>query len=502
MSVITSDALASSRLDRRGFLRAAAGGLAAAPLATGTAALAQREAAPARNWEVKNLVFIVADTFRADHLGCYGSEHVKTPNLDRLANEGVLFANCYADGLPTIPARRVYHTGRSIVPMRVHGGWIPLTGERKTMAQVLGGKGFTTGFIVDTYHHFKPGMNFHQGFSSWQWIRGQETDPYRSGPRDKFDPAQHIPTHLRNDNYDRNMRQYFLNTLDRKSEKDCFCARSFRAGLEWLEQNAAAQRFMLFIDTFDPHEPWDAPRRYQKMYHDDYPFERYLFGYGVRNQDIRPEDLPAIRGLYAAECTLVDKWVGHLLDGMRELGLLDNTLVVFTTDHGTHLGEEGCVQKTAALLNSCVAQLPFILRHPDPAFAGKRVHALVHATDFMPTCLALLGVEHKLPLDGRNFWPLVTGETDDIHEYVITEFGAFASVRDRRWHYFQNTREKNALQPAYVQGQAEKIKRTARGVPHLYDLEKDPEEKTNVVLENADVVEQMQQRLRQRYQGR
>jgi len=73
---------------------------------------------------------IIADTFRADHLGCYGNDRIKTPNLDQLTSEGVLFANCYADGLPTIPERRVFFTGKSIIPMEVHGGWIPQIGQK------------------------------------------------------------------------------------------------------------------------------------------------------------------------------------------------------------------------------------------------------------------------------------------------------------------------------------------------------------------------------------
>jgi arylsulfatase A-like enzyme len=502
MAEHTPRALADAEMDRRRFIGTVAGGMAAAlPLAAGAGVLAQQAAETAAPKPPKNLIFIVADTFRADHLGCYGSESVKTPNLDRLAQEGLLFTNAYADGLPTIPCRRVYHTGKSIIPMRVHGGWIPLQPGRKTLAQVLGGQGFRTAFIADTYHYFKPGMNFHQGFRSWQWIRGQETDPWQSGPQDKFDPKKHMPEHLWNQGYDRNMRQYLMNTQDRESEQDYFCARSFRAGLQWLERNADADRLLLWIDTFDPHEPWDAPRRFQEMYHGNYPCERFLFGYGVRNKDIRPEDLPAIRGLYAAEASFVDDRVGKFVDGVRELGLLDNTAIVFSTDHGTHLGEEGCVQKTAALLNSCVARLPLIIRHPDRSLAGRRVDALIGGADYMPTFLDLLGIEHELELDGKSFWGVATGDAAAIHDAVITEYAQFASVHTNEWHYFQNTKAEDSLTVASIDKQAEAVKSTARGAPHLYDLPSDPKEETNVVLDHKGVVAEMQERLRERYEA-
>jgi len=227
-----------------------------------------------------NLIVIIADTFRWDYLHINGNERIRTPNLDALAAEGVYFESCYADGLPTIPARRVMHTGKSILPEKEK--WHPLAEHDVTFAQILGKAGFTTGFIVDTYHHFKPGMNFHRGFNSWEWIRGQETDPYRSGPRGSVKPEDYTPEHLLNDRFRQRITQYVLNTQERTGEDDYFCARSCRAAARWLEQNKDNDGpFMLFIDMFDPHEPWDAPPRFQKMYRDKYPRQRYIFGYGV-----------------------------------------------------------------------------------------------------------------------------------------------------------------------------------------------------------------------------
>ena len=172
-----------------------------------------------------NLIMIVADTFRADHLGCYGNERVKTPSLDRLASEGVRFANAYADGLATIPMRRVFYTGKSILP---EGAWIPMANDDVTLAEILSENGFTTALVSDCYHQFKPGMNFHRGFDSWEWIRGQENDQWRSGPKESFDPKEVMPEHLWNDKYDVLMRQYLMNQQDRRTEEDYICARSCR----------------------------------------------------------------------------------------------------------------------------------------------------------------------------------------------------------------------------------------------------------------------------------
>ena len=422
-----------------------------------------------------NMIVIIADTWRADHLGCYGSTRIKTPCLDKFAKESVLFADASAEGLPTIPCRRVYHTGKSVLP---ESKWEPLSNDDVTFAEILQKHGVTTGFIVDTYHHFKPNYNFHRGFDSWQWVRGQETDRWKSGPKEKFDPKKHMPAHLWNNRYDANMRQYLMNTQDRTSEEDYFCAQSCSAAMNWLEQNINSKPFMLWIDMFDPHEPWDAPPRFQKMYRRKYPYERYLFGYGVRVKDIRHDDLPVIKDLYAAEVTFSDYCIGRLLKRVEEMGLMDNTIIVFSTDHGTHLGEQGCVQKTPALLNACVTQIPLIIKHPDKKFAGKRIKGLVGAVDFMSTFLPLLGIDDYRNMDGENMWKLVTGQVPSIHDNVYTVFNRFGAIHNLDWHYFQNIRGKDR----------------GKG-PCLYNLKNDPKQTRNVIREFPEVAKRLRNKL-------
>ena len=441
----------------------------------GHAAKQKRRVAKSSKADRPNMIVIIADTWRADHLGCYGSTRIKTPYLDEFAKMSVLFADASAEGLPTIPCRRVYHTGKSVLP---ESKWEPLSKTDVTFAQVLSKRGFTTGFIVDTYHHFKPDYNFHRGFDSWQWVRGQETDRWKSGPKEKFDPKKYMPAHLWNERYDRNMRQYLMNTQDRMGEKDYFCAQSCITAMKWLRQNVNDKPFMLWIDMFDPHEPWDAPPRFQKMYRDEYPYERYMFGYGVRNKDIRSDDLPVIRDLYAAEVTFSDFCIGQLLKRIEEMGLMDDTIIAFSTDHGTHLGEEGCVQKTPALLNGCVTHIPLIIKHPDRKFAGRRVDGLVSAVDFMPTFLALLGVDDYKNMDGDNMWKLVTGRAPSIHDDVYTVFQNFGAIHNLNWHYFQNVRGKGR----------------GKG-PCLYNLKNDLKQAKNVIKEFPQVAKALRNKL-------
>lgn len=500
-----------SVLTRREFIRdmsAAVGAAAVAPL-VGAEQAKPGQRARARADSKLNLIYIGTDTWRADYLGCHGNPHIRTPYLDQLAKESVLFTNVYADGLPTIPHRRVLYTGRSILPFSKHGSWQPLFAEDVTFAQTLNKARYTTGLIVDCYHFFKPDMNLHRGFDSWEWIRGQENDLWQSGPKEKFDARKYLPEHLweldrYSDGQNPRVVQYLLNTQDRRSEDDYFCARTCRSAMQWLERNLNNKPFALWLEMFDPHEPWDAPKRFQEMYYDQYPVERFLFGYGVDKERLKPEDIPALKGLYSAEVTFSDLWIGRLLNRIRELGLMDDTIVVFSTDHGTHLGEQGCVQKTAGFLNSLVARLPLIIRHPDTsAFAGKRVDALISAADYMPTFLDLLGV--KGPEDrmtGKSFWPVVTGEKDAINDAVYTGFGTFGMVRTTDWHYFENLKTVTPVGSTPEEYDFRKaMTAPGRGQgPALYNLKKDRGETKNVVEEHPEVVAELREKLARRFE--
>jgi len=480
------------RISRRGFLGTMAGisTLGTMP-ATGYSQELKKQTIPKpRLQDIKvskpnglNLIVLIADTFRWDYLHFNGNERIKTPYLDKLAEQGIYFSNCYADGLPTIPARRVMHTGNSILPEKTK--WVPLHNDDITFPKILGKAGVTTGFIVDTYHHFKPGMNFHNGFDSFIWIRGQENDKYISGPRKSVNPADFTPRHLLKNNrtFQDRIVQYVLNTNHRKGEDDYFCAQTLNTAVKWLADNKGNNGpFTLFVDMFDPHEPWDAPPRFQKMYRDKYPFERYIFGYGVKLEDIQEKDIPILIDLYSAEVTFMDYCIGQFIEKLKRLNLWDNTIIVFSTDHGTHLGEQGCVQKQASLLNSCVARVPWIIRHPDKSITGKRIDAFTSHLDFMPTFLALQGIEGYSAMDGYNIWPLVTGDKKELRDKVIVGFSNYGAVRTKKWHYFQHVWGEN---PGHG--------------PALYDLENDYEEKNNIVAKHPEVVAEMKKIMREAF---
>ncbi|MFC1735468.1 sulfatase [Candidatus Hydrogenedentota bacterium] len=447
-----------------------------------------------------NIVYIGTDTWRPDFIGCYGNDWVQTPNIDRLAGESVTFTNAYADGLPTLPMRRAVFTGRSVLPFgknpsqgkrfpwRSSGampGWEHLWATDVTFAETLKFTDYKTCLVADNYHLFKPDMNYHFEFNSWNWIRGQECDDWQTGPPEAFDVERVLPPHLRSDRALFTVGQYCLNTQDIKHEEDYFCAQTIRSGIQWLERNAGHHPFVLWLELFDPHEPWDAPERFNEMYGAKHPdCDHFLFAYGVPIDKMSAEEIDLLKLFYAAEITFLDMWIGRLLSFLEDMDLLKDTIVVFTSDHGVHLGEEGCIHKRQNFLASNVTQIPLMIRHPDvERFGGTKVDALVSVPDIAPTLLDFIEIEKPETMTGENMWPLATGEEDKLHEFVVSGWYDYAMIRTLDWHYFRNLTPGKDEHPC----------------PCLYDLNNDRAETTNVIAKHPEVVSELNEKLGERF---
>jgi len=435
-----------------------------------------------------NIVLIIIDTLRQDYVGCYGNRWIKTPYLDSLAEESVLFTQAYPGSLPTLQVRRVLQTGCRIFPFLDHKahkgnlfvgspGWGPVSEERDTMAEILQSHGYRTAFITDTYHQFKPAGNFHRGFDEWTWIRGQEHDPYCSGPYPSREEIEgYVPEDLRKGarglggKFTDFIGRYLPNVADRNCEEDYFPARVFREGAGWLERNQNAEKFFLVLDSFDPHEPWDPPIYYRKIYdpHDDtIDFLSSLYG---RADQLSPRVLKRLRANYAGEVTLVDRWLGYFLEEMRNLNLMDNTLIAVISDHGHCIGEHNLVGKQGHPMSREIADLVLMIHHPAKEGSGTTCKSLIYNYDLPPTILARLGMEPEKPMDGKDIWSLALGKGKEIYDHVTCGWGPFVMVRDRRYWY-----------NAYLWGES----------PLLYDLEADPKLEKNIAQEYPDICERM-----------
>jgi arylsulfatase A-like enzyme len=287
-----------------------------------------------------NTIFVMSDSFRYDNLSCYGPTRVKTPCLDRLARQSYVFDNAYLGSFPTIPNRLDIMSGRFSF---IDHEWCPLPADTVTLQQLLSASGVVTQLIADNPHLVEMGFNYERGYDAWEWIRGQETDHWQTQPRKVKMPCD--PRKLRSPDF--LVTNALRNTAGWQSEEDRFVCKSIAAACDWLDRNANLDKFFLHLDLFDPHEPWTAPKSYADWYDPDYHGEEVIYPhYDFWENFLTPSELNHCRALYMAEASLVDHWVGVLLDKIDELGLADDTAVIFASDHGYLFGEHGSVGKS------------------------------------------------------------------------------------------------------------------------------------------------------------
>ncbi len=365
-----------------------------------------------------NFIVIISDTLRRDHLRCYGNKWISTPHIDRFASKALLFERAYAGSFPTVPHRRDLLTGRFTAS---YTGWAPLGLDEVVLPEVLGREGYLSMMVCDCPHILEDGYHYDRGFDGFEWIRGQESDRWKTYPEAPEHPCDAAKTR----NADMLQKCHRRNVADWRREADRFVARTMTAACEWLEQNYRRENFFLYVDTFDPHEPWDAPQWYVDMYDPgyrgeviDYPLYAYI-------DFLSEAELKHCRALYAAEVTLVDRWAGRLFEKIEDLGLLNNTMVLFTTDHGFLHGEHGIMGKsliaerlTYIPLYEEINHIPLIVFLPG-GFAG-RCHAVVQPMDIMPTVLDLAGIHIPETVHGKSFANVLRGKKQKHRDFAVS----------------------------------------------------------------------------------
>ena len=383
-------------------------------------------------------VFVLFDTLNRRSLECYGGVSVKTPNFNRLSKLSVTFDNHYVGSLPCMPARREIMTGRHNF---LHRSWGPLEPFDRAFPEILGKeKGVYTHLVTDHAHYWEDGgATYHTRYDSAEMIRGQEADAWKAivEPDAK---AWSEKYHASQFNLGRRHKNR-INMVNRefiKNAEDYPAAQTFSTGLEFLEHNKDAANWFLQIETFDPHEPFDAPAEFKKDYATEYrgPILDYP-NYGPVKET--PPEVAEIRANYAATLAHCDYQLGRLLDFFDAHDMWKDTVLVLSTDHGLLLGEQEMWGKLIMPVYNEVAHIPLMIYHPVHAqLGGQRRGMLTQTIDLMPTFLDIFGLLPPAEVQGQSLLPLLADANAKIRDVALYgQHGCAINITDGRYTYFR-----------------------------------------------------------------
>ena len=466
--------------------------------------------------EAKNILFVMADQLRWDYLSCYGAKHIHTPNLDRLAAQGVKFNQTYVQSPICGPSRMSFYTGRYV---RSHGAtWngFPLKVGELTMGDHLGELGMKCSLVGKT--HMVPDtegmkrLGIEPDSIIGTLVSECGFDPYvrDDGTNSTAYPNRHA------EDYDQYLRDHGMdgeNPWEEWANTAIGPDGEFRSG--WMLENSSyparvpkehsesawlTTRCIEFLESqgdkpwlchvsyIKPHWPYLVPRPYNDMYsaadlppvnrtdteqHTDHPLMQAWLDMRVSKTLARDEVRGLVAPVYMGLIKELDDQLGRLFDYLETSGRMDDTMIVFTADHGDNMGDHWMGEKD--LFFDCSARVPLIVYDPRPeanVTRGSTCEALVEAIDLLPTYLEYAGGEHKPHiLEGRSLQPLLHGQSTSWRNYCISEYDY--ATRDARRAV--SVDQQDARLVMVYDGRWKYIHvETMR--PMLFDLQNDPNE--------------------------
>ena len=404
---------------------------------------------------VQNAILIVTDSTRADYLGAYGSRRGLTPNLDALARDALTFTRAHPEAMPTGPARNTLLTGDRQFPFRdwhpeaflpKNPGWSSIPAGEPTFLDLLDRAGVTTAYVTDNpilvgprYTRVQRRTDHFVGFEG-------QTAVYSASHRDPVPASQvqrFLPPSLRGGSGAEAALALYLAYAPRgMAEDDYFTARVFKAAIDLIDTLRQHQPFVLVVDGFDPHEPWDPPPAWAARFAGENPLDYeplHPFNAPISAMSqlgLSPAVAQRVQGLYAAELAFTDHWIGNLLGKVASAGLTDATAVMYTSDHGVLLGEHGLIGKSGRHIHKEIHHTPLIVRHPERKLAGRRNAYFASTNDVAPTLLSFLGVRAGRRMDGEDltaaFDRARKGELA-VRRYMTASYDDYVMCHDGRW---------------------------------------------------------------------
>ncbi len=439
-----------------------------------------------------NIALIILDTARAANFSCYGYERETTPEIDKIASEGVLFENAISPSPWTLPAHASIFTG-------LHPSFHGCTERHKrldplvpTLPKMLKDSGYhTAGFSNNSW--ISRAFGFANGFDAfynlWQVVQ-YETDfanPDLQGT-EKYGNALGL---LNKGNPFVNLiNGIYGNSLWRRY--DYGARRINRLAAKALERMDKRRPFFIFINYLEPHLKYAAPEPWFGKFLDKGTSRKKALGV---NQDawacmggtarMTAEDFEILRALYDAELSYLDYRVGEFCRALRKKGLFDDTVLIITSDHGENLGEHGLMDHQFSL-HDTLLRVPLIIRFPGIFNRGARIKKMVQTTGILPTVCRLLGIENK----GKDLLQLDSREA--FAEYLTPQ--PPSEILKKRYPGGDFSRFCRGLTAVYS-GDWKLISST-RGEYELYNLKEDPEETSNLFESRPAIFDALRDRLK------
>ena len=457
-----------------------------------------------------NILWICTDQQRFDTLGCYHNPFVQTPNLDKLAQRGTLFEAAFCQSPVCTPSRASFLTGRYPRTTRCRQNGQSIPADEVLVTRLLAEAGYICG-LAGKLHlapcnpqaspTHEPRIN--DGYAEFHWshtpmpsivLPQTETEVIRDTGFQW--PTNEYSLWLREQGvwYQRTAFQgspHVQISVPAEHHQTTWCAQK---AITFIEANAQYDRPWLFsVNTFDPHHPFDPPLEYLQPYLDrlaDIPLPNYSPGeltgkppfqqldhqHAYNNPKLYPaaqmidEDHRLLRAAYWAMIDLIDAQVGRMLAALEQTGQLENTLIIFMSDHGEMLGDHGIYLKGPYFYEPAI-RVPLIIAGPGVS-QGKRSRALVELTDLAPTLLAAARQPRYAGMQGKSLWGLLTGQRDLNHHR--------ADVYCEYYNALSSHKEPTA-QLTMLRTERHKLV-VAHGLPsgELYDLTTDPAETINL----------------------
>jgi len=443
------------------------------------------------------ILILMPDQQRADGLGCAGTSPIRTPNMDRIAAEGVRFSSAVSVSPICMPARASFVSG--LYPHN-HGMWTnsgELPADDETFFHHLQGLGYRVGYVGKSHFYQHGGMHVRDRVP-WMKRRGIDIVEEATGPHATCRTGSFVTDawekkglwKVFRDDYAKRGKEGSVNALwpSPLPEEEHLDTHIGRRAVEVIDAYDEDRPLCLFVGFGGPHEPWDPPPRYAEMYNPadcptgipaeelpghlpDHARERLMKG---RHEAIPDENARTIHALYYAKITHLDDLFGDILAAYERRGWLDEALIVHWSDHGEMLCDHGRLFKSVFFDGSL--RIVMNVRWPGRIEGGRTCEALVETIDAFPTILEAVGAEPSKRCLGRSLWPCLGDTSAEVRECAFSEVHDTSMALTREWKYAVDSRGRGYM---------------------LYDVQNDPDEVNNLIgaPEAAQAERQMRDRL-------